>query len=171
MSKRSIKTENNTMVYSTENDEAETNQEDFTMDFNFSIIMFTLYPLILDDEDNTMPIVHGMALLEIARDIPYISNQLAIVSIVATTAYMLNMDELVRAAHGLLSNDNKIVDEFYADIKFSRDDITSYFKSIDQVLEILRIDADSQVKAMNEICNMDLYTELSKKINIMKRNR
>ncbi len=161
MSNRTKNTENNTMVYLTENDEAETNQEDFAMDFNTNIIIFSLYPLGPDDEDNTMPIEHGMILLEIARDMTDINKQLAIVAIVATTAYMLNIDELVRAALGLLSNDNKIVDEFYEDIRLSRDDITSYFESIDKLFAIIGIDNSIKEKAMGEISNMVLNTELS----------
>ena len=164
MSKRTKNTENNTMLYLTENGEAGTFKEDLPMSFNTSIILFSHYPLISEDDDKTMLIEHGMALLEIARDIPYINKQLAIVSIVATSAYMLNIDELVRAALGLLSNDNKIVDEFYEDTRFSRDDLASYFKSIDQALEILGIDTDSQEKAINEICNNEMWyldTELN----------
>ena len=160
-SKRSKNTKNNTMVYLTEHDETETNQEDFAMDFNFSIIMFKLYPQLSDDEDNTMPIEHGMALLDMACDMNDINKQIAIVAIVATTAYMLNIDDLVIEAFKLVSNDNKIVDEFYENMRFSRDDLASYSESIDQVLEILEIDNSAKERAMGEIFNMALNTELS----------
>lgn len=160
-SKRSKNTKNNTMIYLTENDEAETNQEDFAMDFNFSIIMFSLYPLLSDGKDNTMPIEHGMALLDIACDMKDINKQIAIVAIVATTAYMLNIDELISEAFQLVSNNNKMVDDFYENVRFSRDDLASYSESIDLILEILEIDNSAKERAMGEIFNMALNTVMS----------
>ena len=161
MTKRSTNTENNTMVYLTENDEAETNQEDLPMSFNTNILMFSLYPLVSDDVDYIMPIEHGLVLLDIARDMTDINKQIAIVAIVATTAYMLNIDGLISEAFKLVSNDNKIVDKFHKDIGFSRDDLGSYFESIDNVFEILEIDIGAKERAMDEIFNMVLHTELS----------
>ena len=160
-SKRSKNTKNNTMVYLTEHDEAETNQEDFAMSFNTNILMFTQYPLVSDDVDYIMPIEHGLVLLDIARDMTDIYKQIAIVTIVATTAYMLNIDGLISAAFKLISNDNNIVDKFHKDIRFSRDDLDSYFESIDHVLEILEIDNSAEERAVDEISNMVLNTELN----------
>lgn len=101
-----------------------------------------------------MALEHGMSLLDIALTMQDKNKQSAIGNIVIATAYMLDIDELVRAAFKFMSDESDIVDKFYAGITLPRDDIDGYLYSTEHHLETLGIDDNEREKATIEIMKM-----------------
>ncbi len=153
MSNRTKKTENNTMVYLVEDDTVETShaEEDLDMDLNTSIVLFTMYPELVEDGDTTMPMEHGMVLLETALAAPTKLERSAIVGIVIVIAAILSMDKLANEAIKLLSDNEGITSQFCAYMGPEIDDISGHYKVIDQLLEWLGIDSSKKKRAMDEI--------------------
>ena len=154
MSNRTKKTENNTMVYLVEDDTVETShaEEDLDMDLNTSIVLFTMYPELVEDGDTTMPMEHGMALLDMARTTTNTFERPIIAAIVAVVGHMLGMDELIRESYKLLPRAKEVIEQFYIDIRSSGDGHSEYLEITDQLLEQLGIDSSKKQKAMDEIC-------------------
>lgn len=154
MNKRTKNTENNTMMYMVENDNVETTHkdEDPSMGFVPSIVLFTMYPYLVEDGDTTMPMEHGMALLDIARTTTNTFERPIIAGIVAAVGHMLGIDELIREAYKLLPRAKEVMEQFYTEIRSSGDGHSEYLEITDQLLEQLGIDSSKKQKAMDEIC-------------------
>ncbi len=154
MNKRTKSTENNTMMYMVENDNVKTTheEEDPSMGFVPSIVLFTMYPQLVEDGDTTMPMEHGMALLDMARTTTNTFERPIIAAIVAVVGHMLGMDELIRESYKLLPRAKEVIEQFYIDIRSSGDGHSEYLEITDQLLEQLGIDSSKKQKAMDEIC-------------------
>ncbi len=158
MNKRTQNTENNKMLYLTENDDpcSESHNHDFCMDFNTNIVLFTLYPSLMNDDDDTLlPMEHGMALLDIALSTKDELSAIIIISTVMTVSYQMGITELLDKACQYMPGPIPFTTEdFLAKMGSPSIDLSEYRGTVAEFLSTLGITEEEEEKAIQEILIM-----------------